>query len=86
MSVLLGWIGSVCFALTGLPLAVRCTRRGHANDLSLAFLAFWCGGEICYIAAVLLEFGWVSWLMANYILNLVWITIIVRYRLCPRCQ
>lgn len=84
MSLLLGWIGSICLALSPLPQAIKCMYQGHSRGLSIIMLTLWGTGEICYIAAVWMEFGWVVWMMVNYILNLAWVTIIFRYRLWPR--
>lgn len=70
MTNVLGWVGSVCFALCGAPQAAKCVWQGHARGLSLWFLGLWLAGEICYVAAVLTEFGWVAWMMVNYTLNI----------------
>jgi len=83
MGVILGWIGSVCFAACGLPQAAQCMRQGHANGLSPLFLALWSGGEVCYVSAVLLEFGWVWWMIVNYFVNILCLLVICRYRLWP---
>lgn len=36
--------------------------------------------EVCYIAAVLLEFGWVWWMLTNYGVNLAVISVIIYYK------
>jgi uncharacterized protein with PQ loop repeat len=79
----IGWIGSVCFAFCGIPQAIRVARQGHADGLSPWFLIFWVLGEVCYVAAVLLEFGWVGWMMFNYLVNLASLTVICRYYFWP---
>jgi len=84
MASIIGWIGSICFALCGTPQAFQCIRQGHARGLSPLFLALWGAGEMCYIAAVLIQFGWVGWMMVNYTFNLICVFIMVRYRLWPR--
>jgi len=80
----IGWLGSICFAACGIPQAIRCARQGHADGLSPWFLAFWLLGEVCYVAAVLMEFGWVGWMMVNYIVNLICLFVIWRYRIWPK--
>ncbi len=84
MSALLGWIGSIGFALCGLPQVMQCIRQGHARGLSPWFLGLWLLGEICYVTAVLLEFGWVAWMMTNYVMNILWIVVMFRYLVWPR--
>ena len=80
MITLLGWIGSLCFAAAGIPQGCQCIRQGHANGVSLLMLILWLIGEVCYVVAVLAEFGWVWWLLANYLTNLVVISVILAYK------
>lgn len=84
MIELIGWIGSICFALCGAPQAIQCVRQGHACGLSHSMLALWFLGEICYIISVWATLGFILWMMANYILNLVWLSIIAYYSVRPR--
>ena len=84
MISVIGWIGSVCFALCGVPQAVACYRQGHAKGISTIFLLLWASGEVLYIIAVFMEFGFVAWMMANYFTNLVSISVIIRYRFWAR--
>ena len=58
MSNVLGWIGSICFALCGLPQAIKCVRQGNTQGLSTLFLTLWSVGSVCYIVAVWTEFSW----------------------------
>lgn len=39
---------------------------------------------MCYIIAVLMEFGWVDWMLTNYIINLVCLCWLIRYKFYPR--
>ena len=80
----LGWIGSVAFALCGLPQAWECYKNGSAKGISPFFIALWFVGEVCYVISVLMKFGWVSWMMFNYIANIFSITVIVFYLLKDR--
>ena len=82
----LGWIGSVAFAVCGLPQAWECYRNGSAQGISPVFVALWFIGEVCYVISVLMKFGWVSWMMFNYIANIFSITIIVIYLIKDRCR
>jgi len=81
---ILGWVGSICFGLAGVPQALQCYRQGHSRGLSLLFLGLWLTGEVCYIAAVLLQFGWVGWMMFNYVLNILCILVMGFYYFRPR--
>lgn len=84
VALVLGWIGSICFALAGMPQAWRCYCQGHSRGLSPLFLGLWFTGEVCYVAAVLLQFGWVGWMLTNYIVNILCILIMGFYYFKPR--
>lgn len=83
MTLLLGWIGAFCFSACAIPQTLKCMKQGHARGLSPWFLWLWFGGEIFYGSAVYLEFGWVWWMMVNYVLNIICILIIFRYYFWP---
>lgn len=67
---IIGWIGSVAFAVCGVPQAWQCVRDRTARGINPLFLALWLVGEVCYVASVLLKFGWVGWMMFNYCMNI----------------
>jgi uncharacterized protein with PQ loop repeat len=81
---IIGWIGALCIGACGIPQATQCVRQGHAEGLSLCFLLLWLSGEVGLMTASILEFGWVWWLMVNYILNILCLMIIFRYRFWPK--
>ena len=80
---LIGWIGSTLFALCGLPQAIECAKSGHSRGLSWGFLLMWLGGEICTIAYVLTT-SRDPVLLSNYLVNLVFLAIMLRYKLFER--
>lgn len=84
IATIFGWIGALCVGVCGIPQVIQCIRQGHAEGLSLWFLILWLIGEVGLMAASLLEFGWVGWLMVNYLLNLTCLTVIFRYRFWPK--
>jgi uncharacterized protein with PQ loop repeat len=72
----IGWVGSVAFAVCGLPQAWACVKTRTAKGISRGFIGLWFLGEVCYVAGILLKYGWVSWMMFNYISNMVSIVVI----------
>ncbi len=76
---IIGWIGSVAFALCGVPQAWECYKNGTARGINPLFVALWLVGEVCYVISVLLKFGWVNWMMFNYGANIVSISVIIFY-------
>jgi uncharacterized protein with PQ loop repeat len=83
-SDVIGWIGSICFAICGIPQAWQCIKQGHAKGISPLFLALWFAGEVCYILGVYIQFGFVLWMMVNYLFNVALVSIMIYYSLCPR--
>lgn len=79
MIELAGWLGSACFAVCGVPLAIKTLRDGHARGLSWGFLLLWLAGEVlCTVYA----FGiGATPLLFNYAFNLVCLIIPVWYKI-----
>lgn len=80
---MIGWIGSLSFGLCGLPQAVKTYRDGHAKGLDTGFLVLWTTGEVFTFAAVIMDAP-VPYLLANYILNAIFLVVMWRYKLWPR--
>lgn len=80
---MIGWIGSIAFGLCGLPQALRVWKNGHAKDLSNLFLFLWTFGEVCTIYAVSTDDP-KDYLIANYILNLLSLSVMWKFKLFPR--
>lgn len=79
---ILGWIGSIAFAVCAIPQAYKCYRDGHANGLDWGFLGVWFLGEVCMIAYILPK-GDIP-LLVNYIGNFAALLVMLRYKLKPR--
>ena len=79
MADFIGWTGSIAFAICGIPQAWECYKNGSARGINPFFIILWLIGEVCYVASVLMKFGWVNWMMFNYIVNIFSITVIIYY-------
>jgi len=84
IATFLGWLGAIAFTVCAIPQAVQCWRQGHSEGISILFLLVWLTGEVCMLSAIPLTYGWVSWLMVNYIGNTLSLLVIMRFRLWPR--
>lgn len=80
----IGWAGAVLLSVCAVPQAIQCWRQGHGRGLSAASLLTWATGEVCLIAATLICYGWVLWMLMNYLGNLIVLCVILRYRFWPR--
>ncbi len=86
MADIIGWLGSILLAVCGAPQALKSIREGHSRGMSHSFLMFWLGGELCYLYSTAAKFGLVSWLVFNYVGNIVFVLVIIYFALFPREQ
>ncbi len=74
----IGFIGSLCLGICALPQVIKTIKTGKTEDLSGMFLFLWFFGEIaalsysCNIGA--------QPLIWNYLLNLLFIIILIVYK------
>lgn len=84
MLEVIGWIGAICFAICGLPQAIKCFRDKHADGLDWFFLILWFTGEICMLIYILPEL--LIPLIVNYFANLMFVMVIIYYKIFPQRQ
>ena len=83
MIELLGWIGGVLFAICAAPEAWQSYKLGRTGIHGLT-LIIWLSGEIITLAYVMLKHGLDGPLVFNYAMNLVFLSIIIYYKIKPR--
>jgi uncharacterized protein with PQ loop repeat len=81
---ILGWAGAVFFAFCAVPQVIRTLKDGHARNLSSLFLLMWFLGAVLCAGGTLLDVGLVPWLLVNYLLSLLCVLVLLRYKLSPR--
>lgn len=90
MMEIIGWTGSLLFALCAIPQAIQSWRQKHSNGLTWSFLLMWFFGEVLMIIYVShapeTVKDDVAPLLANYYLNIALLIIIIWYRLFPQRQ
>jgi hypothetical protein len=79
---ILGWLGSVLLAICGIFEAIPAIIRGYTR-LTLTFLLAWLFGEIFVLIPVLLKIK-EPYLIFNYGLNIIFISVILKYKIFPR--
>ena len=79
---IVGWFGSILFAICGLPQAIQSYRDGHSRGLTWLFLITWLFGEIFTIIYIFPKKDYP--LLSNYFLNLIFLVIILRYKIFER--
>ena len=78
---IIGWTGSILFAICGIPQAYQCWKQKHANGLSWAFLLTWFSGEILTLLYICLKPTLDIPLIFNYTFNLAALLIIFYYKI-----
>jgi uncharacterized protein with PQ loop repeat len=81
---IVGWIGSVLFAICAFPQALQVYRDGHAKGLNWFFLLAWFFGEIFTMAYVLPK-GDIP-LISNYVVNIGFLGVILYFKINPRAK
>jgi uncharacterized protein with PQ loop repeat len=80
----IGWISAACFALCGLPQAIKSYKDGNSDGIAALMLWLWTIGEVLAIWYVLGKHGMDLPLLTNYVVNLIFLTIILRYKYYTR--
>lgn len=73
---IVGWIGSICFAICGLPAAYEAIRD-KACSYSWTFLALWGIGEV-FTSIYVIYLGNLA-LLFNYGMNFICLVILIYY-------
>jgi len=79
---IIGWLGSFCFAVCGIPQAIKTWKLGSADEISWLFLLLWLTGELSMIVYVWPKQDYP--LLFNYLGNLACLLVILRFKLIPR--
>lgn len=77
---LVAFLGATLLAICSFPQVIKTVRTKTARDVSWAFLLMWLGGEILIMIHTIKNLDSDIYLMANYICNVVGITIILYYK------
>lgn len=77
----IGWIGGILLAFCGLPQAWESYKTKSAAGLTWGFLGLWGIGEIFTIIYIIPKWHWP--LIFNYTANIIFISIIVYYKIRP---
>jgi uncharacterized protein with PQ loop repeat len=78
----IGWIGGILLAFCGLPQAIESYRTKSSAGLTWGFLIMWGVGELFTIVYVIPKWHWP--LIFNYTANIIFISIIVYYKIKPQ--
>ena len=77
----LGWIGGILLAFCGLPQAWESWKTKSSAGLTWGFLWMWFLGEIFTVIYVIPKWHWP--LIFNYTANILFLLIIIYYKIRP---
>lgn len=80
--LIIGWFSAALFAICAMPQARKSRREGHSRGIDSTFLSMWALAEILGIIYVW-DLGSHP-LLLNYGLNLLFLSIIIYYKVFPR--
>jgi uncharacterized protein with PQ loop repeat len=80
----IGIIGSICFALSGFPQAIKSWRDGHSKGIATATVWLWLIGEAGTLAYTYYNYPQDYILLLNYLSNVIMVGIIFRYKYWER--
>ena len=79
---MIGWLGSILLAFCGLPQAIESYKTKSSEGLTWGFIGMWFIGEIMTIIYILPQM--VLPLIFNYTANIIFLAIIIYYKLAPK--
>ena len=84
MIELLGLIGAVAFALSGVPQAIKSWREGHSRGVAHGTVLLWLLGEAAMLAYAVGKYRSDFILMGNYAANFLVVGVIAWFKYRPR--
>lgn len=79
---ILGWLGSICLAICGIPQAWQSIKDRNSNGVSWSFVLLWAFGEMFALAYVYKKLDLP--LLLNYATNILTLGIIIYFKMYPR--
>lgn len=79
---ILGWIGSIAFAVCAAPQAYDSWKKGNSRGITWGFFILWSVGEV-FTLLYILPTGKLP-LIVNYLVNLMFLIVIGYYKVYPR--
>jgi uncharacterized protein with PQ loop repeat len=79
---IMGWLGSICLAICGIPQAWQSYKDKHSDGISWGFVLLWAFGEIFALAYVYDKLDLP--LLLNYATNILILAVILYYKIKPQ--
>lgn len=79
---IMGWLGSICLAICGIPQAYQSYKDKHSDGISWGFVLLWAFGEVFALAYVYDKLDLP--LLLNYATNILILGVILYYKVKPQ--
>ena len=79
---IMGWLGSICLAICGIPQAYQSYKDKHSDGISWGFVLLWAFGEVFALAYVYDKLDLP--LLLNYATNILILAVILYYKVKPQ--
>ncbi len=77
----IGWLGSILLAFCGLPQALESYKTKNSDGLTWGFILMWFVGEILTVIYIIPKWHWP--LIFNYTANIIFLSVILYYKIKP---
>lgn len=81
---IMGWLGSICLAICGIPQAWQSYKDKHSHGISWGFVLLWAFGEIFALAYVYDKLDLP--LLLNYATNILILAVILYFKIKPKTE
>jgi uncharacterized protein with PQ loop repeat len=81
---IIGVLGAICFALSGLPQAIKSWKDGHSNGIATATVWLWLIGELFTLIYTYSKYPNDYILILNYLSNVILVGIVFKYKYWKR--
>lgn len=81
---IIGIIGTVCLALSGVPQAIKSYIEGHSNGLAHWTIWLWLIGECAMLIYSIFLYQEDYILLTNYFANCVIVSVMCKYKYFPK--
>ena len=80
--ILMGWLGSICLALCGVPQAIQSWQDKHSHGISWGMLLLWAFGECFALTYVFNKLDMP--MVMNYGINIFVVALMLYYKIYPK--
>lgn len=82
---ILGFVGCIAFNIGNIPQGIKMIQEGHCRGISGLTVVIWLVGYVSMLIYSIGMYTGDNLLIMNYLFNLLFVLMIVWYKIFPRC-